>query len=31
MLLIKGLCGHFPAFALDSHCVHMTMPGPLKG
>ncbi len=31
MLLIQGLCGHTHAFALDSLCVHMTMPGPLKG
>lgn len=31
MLLIEGLCGHTHAFALDYLCVHMTMPGPLKG
>lgn len=31
MLLNDGLRGHTRAFALDSLCVHMTMPGPLKG
>lgn len=31
MLLSDGLRGHPHASALDLPCVHMTMPGPLKG
>jgi hypothetical protein len=30
MLYIQELSGNLPALALDSRCVNMTMPWPLK-